>query len=163
MSKTRNKIHLVNLLFLLLSMILVETISAVEDTKKELHQLLTKKNNILPPDKVFQFSSSLRGKYIEFEWEIDENCYLYLDKFSFFSKLDKNYEIALFPKGEILVDEHFGKVEVFFDKVKTSLYLRDPPPKEIVVSYQGCNQTGYCYTPITKEVFIDEKLTVNIK
>ena len=61
------------------------------------------------------------------------------------------------------MDEHFGKVEVFFDKVKTSLYLRDPPPKEIVVSYQGCNQTGYCYTPITKEVFIDEKLNVNIK
>ena len=54
-------------------MILVETISAVEDTKKELHQLLTKKNNILPPDKEFQYSSNLRGKYIEFELSLIHN------------------------------------------------------------------------------------------
>jgi thiol:disulfide interchange protein len=26
--------------------------------------------------------------------------------------------------------------------------------KEITVTYQGCNQKGYCYTPIKKELVI---------
>ena len=60
------------------------TISAIENTNKDLEKILILKEKILPADQVFEFSASLENKKIIFNWEIEKNCYLYLDKFSFF-------------------------------------------------------------------------------
>ena len=77
-----------------------------------------------------------------------------LNKFSFFDKQLNTYLNATFPEGEILVDKYFGKVEVFFDAVEVVLDIGKEIEKEITVTYQGCNQKGYCYTPITKKLVI---------
>ena len=59
---------------------------------------------------------------------------------------------------EFLEDKFFGKMEVFFDHVETSFVINEPLPAEIIVTYQGCNQIGYCYLPIKKYLLIDKSL-----
>ena len=115
---------------------------------------------ILPADEVFKLSLKMDDRRIKFIWTIKKNSYLYLDKFSFTTKNNIPYNSPSFPKGKLLSDEYFGKVEVFFDFVETSLSLVDPLPTEIIVTYQGCNQTGYCYTPIKKNIKIDKDLGI---
>ena len=49
---------------------------------------ITKENiftskNILPVDKAFQLDIKIRDRKMLLEWKIDENCYMYRDKFKF--------------------------------------------------------------------------------
>ena len=154
--------HFNYLLVFLVSLFSPMTISAIENTNKDLEKILILKEKILPADQVFEFSASLENKKIIFNWEIEKNCYLYLDKFSFFLKGYKGYRHPVFPSGKILKDEYFGEVEVFFDQVRAFLDYSFEFPVEMIVTYQGCNQSGYCYTPIKKQVFITENAEISV-
>lgn len=123
---------------------------------------MLKQEEILPADLVFKLKAKLEGNEISLIWDIKDNSYLYLDKFSFFSNFQGKYLSFSAPKGEILEDEYFGKVEVFFNQVEVSIQLDSPLPSEIIVIYQGCNQIGYCYTPIKKFVSIHKNLSLSI-
>ena len=136
----------------------IETISAIESTNKELDKLLLNQEKILPADEVFKLSAKMDDSRIKFVWTIKKNNYLYLDKFSFEIKNKGIYKEPVFPMGRILEDEFFGKVEVFFDNVETSFVINESLPAKIIVTYQGCNQIGYCYLPIKKYVHIDKSL-----
>ena len=163
MINPKTKSHVNYLLFFVICFLFTLTISATENTNKVIEKLLLTQEKIIPSDQAFKLKVKFEGKEIKFSWDIEENCYLYLDKFSFFSRKVGNYYRPSFPKGKVLEDEYFGEVEVFFDLVETSIVLNSTLPSEIIISYQGCNQAGYCYPPIKKYISIskDLKLAVN--
>ena len=138
------------------------TRAAKESPNKDLEKLLFLDKEILPADQAFKLEASLIGKGIFLEWDIEKNCYLYLDKFSFKITNSDHYLYPSFPRGELLEDEYFGRVEVFFNNIQTSLKIDTLLTKEIVVTYQGCNQEGYCYTPIKKYILIKDNHSLQI-
>ena len=129
------------------------TISA-KDEFKDADVLLFMENEIPHPDEVYTFHAAIVEQKTFLRWDIKPDCYLYLNKFSFFDKKLNTYQKVSIPKGEILVDEYFGEVEVFFDAVEVVIDIGKEFEKEITVTYQGCNQKGYCYTPIKKKLVI---------
>jgi thiol:disulfide interchange protein DsbD len=146
----------------LLGLWFTSTISAKESSNKELEKLLFLENKILPADQVFKLKVDLRGGKIFFRWDIEKKCYLYLDKFSFEVNNSNDYLYPPFPRGKLIEDEYFGKVEVFFDKVETFFRIDTLSSKEIIITYQGCNQEGYCYTPIKKYILVNDDQTILI-
>ena len=96
------------------------TISAKDRLNKGTENLFFVGKEIPPPDEVFKFYARLDGRKILLNWDIEKDCYLYLDKFSFLDKNLNTYIKASFPEGEILEDEYFGKVKVFYDEVEVT-------------------------------------------
>ncbi len=130
------------------------TISAKDEFNKYADELFFMEKDIPHPDEVYRLHAAIVEQKIFLRWDIKPDCYLYLNKFSFFDKKLDTYQKVSFPKGEILVDEYFGEVEVFFDAVEVVFDIGTEFEKEIIVTYQGCNQKGYCYTPIVKKLVI---------
>ena len=155
-------IHIYSLFFILIGLWFTSTIAAKETPNKDLEKLLFLDKEILPADQAFKLEASLIGKEIFLEWDIEKNCYLYLDKFSFKITNSDHYLYPSFPRGELLEDEYFGRVEVFFNNIQTSFKIDTLLAKEIVVTYQGCNQEGYCYTPIKKYILIKDNHSLQI-
>ncbi|RMH15801.1 MAG: protein-disulfide reductase DsbD [Gammaproteobacteria bacterium] len=115
----------------------------------------------LKPDEAFRvLVDSPDGQAIGAHWQIAEGYYLYKDKISV--SLPEGADIQLgtprFPKGQIKVDETFGKMEVFHDQLDVRVPLLGVVPSSsdktltLKVKYQGCAEKGFCYPPITKVV-----------
>ena len=130
------------------------TISAKDEFNKYADELFFMEKDIPHPDEVYKLHAAIVKQKIFLRWNIKPDCYLYLNKFSFFDKKLDTYQKVSFPKGEILVDEYFGEVEVFFDAVEVVFDIGTEFEKEIIVTYQGCNEKGYCYRPIVKKLVI---------
>ena len=154
MISSRRKFHIFSSCLIVLNLIFTPTISAKDEFNKKVDQLFFIEDEIPHPDEVYKFHASIVEQKTFLRWDIKPDCYLYLNKFSFFDKKLNTYLKASFPEGEILVDEYFGEVEVFFDVVEVILDIGKEFEKDITVTYQGCNQKGYCYTPITKKLVI---------
>ena len=92
-------------------------------------------------------------KRIILRWAVKENCFLYKDKFKFLSgsKIVESQKITGDPIG--INDIYFGEVDVFFDSVSKEI-LVDDDIKILQVSYQGCNEKGFCYPVIEKVIDI---------
>ena len=60
------------------------------------------------------------------------------------------------PPSQPHVDEHFGQVQVYFDAVDVPLpVLRTDTgtmPATLTVTFQGCQEEGICYPPMTRTV-----------
>ena len=150
MINPKTKSHVNYLLFFVICFLFTLTISAIENTNKAIEKLLLTQEKIIPSDQAFKLKVKFEGKEIKFSWDIEENCYLYLDKFSFFSRKVGNYYRPSFPKGKVLEDEYFGEVEVFYTNLVIFIDLKNKNPKKLKLTYQGCNETGYCYPPVKK-------------
>ena len=154
MISSRFKFHIYCSCLIVFNLIFIPTISAKDEFNKDANMLLFMENEIPHPDEVYKFNATIVEQKTFLRWDIKPDCYLYLNKFSFFDKKLNTHLKASFPEGEILVDEYFGKVEVFFDVVQVVLDIGKEIEKEITVTYQGCNQKRYCYTPIKKKLVI---------
>ena len=149
MISSRFKFHIYCSCLIVFNLIFMPTISAKDEFNKDADMLLFMDNEIPHPDEVYKFHVAIVEQKTFLRWDIKPDCYLYLNKFSFFDKKLNTYLKASFPEGKILVDEYFGQVEVFFDAVEVVLDIGKEIEKEITVTYQGCNQKGYCYTPVS--------------
>lgn len=129
----------------------------------DINSLLTQSDVILNENKAFNFTAMIIDEGIlQLDWNLSNNIYLYRDKISISS--DNEISIKPMPEGEIKTDKFFGKMEVFYDNLSTSIrYNKDKNPI-IYVSYQGCNEKGYCYPFIKKEIsIINNQLNVKNK
>ena len=97
MINPRTKSHINYILFFVICFLSTATISAIENTNKALEKLLLTQEKIIPSDQAFKLKVKFDGKEIKFSWDIKENCNLYLDKFSFFSRYVGNYHQPSFP------------------------------------------------------------------
>ena len=119
-------------------------------------EILLGSQDILPADESFKFSAFLQEDRIILTWELKENCFLYKDKFLISSLPEENLQINTSQIPVTILDEYFGEVEVFFNKV-TKSFVRNPLIQEISLKYQGCNEKGFCYPVINKKIILENK------
>ena len=115
--------------------------------------------SFLPPDQAFVFSADVQDAgTLMLHWQISDGYHLYKNKFHF--ELLQADGIRLgpgrFPKGRMIEDESFGKLESYFEDVDVPVSVARSPgekqPIRLQVGYQGCADDGFCYPPIKKTV-----------
>ena len=117
-------------------------------------------NDFPPPDQVFHFNARAKDQAtLEVTWQITPGYYLYRQKFDL--KTD-NPDVSLgtpdYPQGEIKNDPYLGTSEIYTKDVDALLpvtFAHGITKFNLIASYQGCAEKGFCYPPITKTVPID--------
>jgi len=107
-------------------------------------------------DEAFLFSAAkLIDDRIILTWVMKENCFLYKDKFKIYTD-NTNISIKK-TNGEVerINDIYFGDVDVYFNSVSKEINL-DQEVEFINVSYQGCNEKGFCYPLINKKIEVEK-------
>ena len=112
---------------------------------------------LLPPDEAFRFAArALDTRTLEANFTIAPGYYMYRDKMRFAVEPESSAlgEAAL-PPGKTKVDEFFGRVETYRDRVVVRLPLVKAAPGQTVTlraESQGCADAGVCYPPHTQRV-----------
>ena len=113
-------------------------------------------NKALSGDEAFIFSAHMQDdESIILTWTIKENCFLYKDKFKTYSDNDLLEDQKIEGEAIRINDIYFGNVEVFYNKVLQTVD-RTEDLGSVKVVYQGCNDKGFCYPPISKEIQVDK-------
>ncbi len=117
---------------------------------------------LLPAEQAFQFFATVKdASTLQLNWSIAPGYYLYREKIQLqLSDADGvqlgNYDI---PRGTPMVDESFGKVEVFHQGLDITVPLqRNLSVTQVVTlkaAYQGCADRGVCYPPMNSEVRLE--------
>ena len=112
-------------------------------------------NKVLSGDEAFIFSAHIQDdESIILTWTIKENCFLYKDKFKTYSDTDLVENQKIEGEAIRINDIYFGNVDVFYNKVKQTID-KTKELGSVKVVYQGCNEKGFCYPPISKEIQVD--------
>ena len=112
-------------------------------------------DKILSGDEAFIFSAHIQDdESIILTWTIKENCFLYKDKFKTYSDTDLIENQKIEGEAIRINDIYFGNVDVFYNKVKQTID-KTGDLGSVKVVYQGCNEKGFCYPPISKEIQVD--------
>lgn len=114
----------------------------------------------LPEEKAFGFEAIVGdGNTLLLRFTPAPGYYLYRDRSAF--RLDADGVTAgkpRWPKGEVHRDEHFGDVIVYFAPVDLTLPLvrtnADAQTATLRATFQGCQNDGICYPPMTRSVRI---------
>ena len=113
----------------------------------------------LPQEQAFAFEAiAFDGDGLLLRFTPAAGYYLYRDRTTM--KLDGAQGVTLlsprWPKGVAHRDEHFGEVVVYFDQAEVAVPLRrthgKPLQAELSVTFQGCQNEGICYPPMTRLV-----------
>jgi len=87
-----------------------------------------------------------------------QGYYIYRDRSQFQLEGDAGLELLSprWPAGSRHRDEHFGDVEVYFQAAEVALPVRRKHPRPskvtVVATFQGCQQDGICYPPLTRRL-----------
>lgn len=109
----------------------------------------------VPVDQAFPFNFSQQGSTVHLDWQIKPGYYLYQERFSFQST-DATIGDAIIPEGTFHTDEFFGDVHIFTEPVSISIPLSAVGKNgELIVQYQGCATSGFCYPPETRIIPLD--------
>ena len=104
------------------------------------------KNEFLPVAEAFKFQSQVTNNQIEMQWDISDGYYLYFSKISA-EQGNKALALSFKQVGIKKVDEYFGEVVIFHDRLNVQAKLIDDKP--ITIRFQGCAEAGLCYPPVT--------------
>lgn len=107
----------------------------------------------LPVDEAFAFSTSRTAAGdAALRWDIADGYYLYRDKIEARNADGSPVEIVTSP-GEPKEDPYFGRMEVYHREASATVAAKDSSASSpIEVTYQGCQDNGICYRPVTKSV-----------
>ena len=112
-------------------------------------------NKVLSGDEAFIFSAHMQDdESIILTWTIKENCFLYKDKFKTYLDTDLVENKKIEGEAIRINDIYFGNVDVFYNSVIQTIDNTEDIGSVQVV-YQGCNEKGFCYPPISKEIQVD--------
>ena len=112
-------------------------------------------NKVLSGDEAFIFSAHIQDdESIILTWTIKENCFLYKDKFKTYLDTDLVENQKMEGEAIRINDIYFGNVDVFYNSVRQTIDNTEDVGSVKVV-YQGCNEKGFCYPPISKEIQVD--------
>jgi thioredoxin:protein disulfide reductase len=106
----------------------------------------------LPVDQAFALEAAPDADGgLALAWSIAEGYYLYRE---YLAATDaEGVALALeTPAGVAKDDPTFGPSEVFYEAVTASM---DAPGGPVRVTYQGCQEDGLCYPPVTRTVLAD--------
>lgn len=112
----------------------------------------------LPVDEAFVFDITALDKgTLQAHWAIQPEHHLYRPKITFTVKSPQGVTLGkpIFPEGEKVEDEYFGKIEVYGKDIDVKVPVQQSAGVDklvIVTQYQGCSDnTGICYPPVKKE------------
>lgn len=113
-------------------------------------------DKFLPADEAFKLSLSLdNSQTLSAYWQITDGYYLYRNKFHFtLTQAGKLGDMQM-PAGEMKNDPTYGTTEVYhrFVEIKVPLSeIHGLKNLEVLVTYQGCADSGLCYPPIEKTI-----------
>ena len=110
----------------------------------------------LPAGEAFALdvSAQLDGTRI-LSWEIAEGYYLYRDKLGAQSQSGTPLPLQT-PAGAVMDDPTFGSVEIYVGDVQAEMGPVDGP---VTVTWQGCQDGGICYPPVTETLVAVEAAT----
>ena len=112
-------------------------------------------NKVLSGDEAFIFSAHIQDdESIILTWTIKENCFLYKDKFKTYLDTDLVENQKMEGEAIRINDIYFGNVDVFYNSVRQTID-NTKHVGSVEVVYQGCNEKGFCYPPISKEIQVD--------
>jgi thiol:disulfide interchange protein DsbD len=111
---------------------------------------------------VFRISGSATSReLVEIRWDIEENYYLYNNRFLQFSTSTEGVALGepRLPPGKISFDELLGEeVEKFHRELRVTLPLESVPPGidalQLDVRSQGCLEDELCYPPTMQSLEI---------
>lgn len=115
-------------------------------------------NAPLPEEQAFRFEAIADGgNALLLRFTPARGYYLYRDKMQLSLAGDG---VApgnpRWPQGTPYRDEHFGEVIVYFEQIDVPLPLRrtraDAQQVSLTASFQGCQDNGICYPPMTRTV-----------
>src|ERR1700690_1910304 len=114
--------------------------------------------DFLPPDVAFHLTSQLEGDVLQLRWVIADGYFLYRSKIQVrAASPDLVVGPPVLPVGTRFEDKNFGLQEVYFQQAEVSVPLTRSDfgahPLQILVTFQGCAQSGFCYPPISKVLF----------
>lgn len=114
--------------------------------------------DFLPPDVAFHLSAGLEDDAVRLSWVIADGYFLYRNKIQVRAESpDLIVGSVALPPGTRFEDKNFGVQQVFFQQVTATVPVTRSDygahPLQLVVTYQGCAQSGFCYPPISKVVF----------
>jgi thioredoxin:protein disulfide reductase len=114
--------------------------------------------DFLPPDVAFHLSSHLEAGVLQLRWVIADGYFIYRNKIQVrAASPDLVVGPPILPTGTRFDDKNFGLQEVYFQQATVSVpFTRSDygaHPLQILVTYQGCAQSGFCYPPISKVLF----------
>lgn len=110
----------------------------------------------LAPEQAFRPTARyIDANTVEVRYAVAPGHYLYRDKFSFGTvapgiKLGK----AVLPRGDIIQDEFFGKVEIYRKDVLIRLPASGGGDWILNTTSQGCAEGSICYPPRTEKLAI---------
>ena len=106
-------------------------------------------NKVLSGDEAFIFSAHIQDdESIILTWTIKENCFLYKDKFKTYLDTDLVENKKIEGEAIRIDDIYFGNVDVFFNSARQTIDNTEDV-SSVKVVYQGCNEKGFCYPPIS--------------
>lgn len=117
-------------------------------------------DELLVPEKAFRISArALDDRTAEIEFKIAKGYYMYRHRFSFATESGKPLADVEIPRGEVKVDEFFGKTETHRNLVRMRVPLQPEEAKSRVVKLkvtsQGCADVGVCYAPLEQTVRVN--------
>ena len=113
-------------------------------------------SSVLPADEAFAFTALIEAPgTVVLLWDIREGYYLYRKSIAVMAADNRDIDIGELPAGEMLEDEFFGEVDVYFERILhrfplTALEAQDHT-YAFVIHYQGCAEDQYCY-PMQQQV-----------
>ena len=132
---------------LILILVMPVLLSSAQSFFKDLNQ-----TEVLPADESFIFNAyKLSENRIILTWVMKENCFLYKDKFEIYAMNEELIADVTSGDSVRIDDIYFGDVDVYFESISQEVEVKNDL-QEIKVSYQGCNEKGFCYPLITKKV-----------
>ncbi len=113
---------------------------------------LAQSQDILRPEKAFQYVVTDTGSALEIDWAIEDGYYLYRKKLSFESATDGVRFLPFeLPQGRPHADEFFGEQQVYRQRFYVTIpYQTDgtrPATLALTTRSQGCADLGICFPP----------------
>ncbi|MDO8411042.1 MAG: protein-disulfide reductase DsbD [Phenylobacterium sp.] len=110
-------------------------------------------------DDRFQLKTqTLADGSVRLDWTIGKGAYLYRDHVAVTSGAPPRVLAVSRSKGEIKEDPGFGTVEIWRGQgqatVMADVLRAAGSPRELTVTYQGCEEDSICYPPVTKTVSV---------
>lgn len=129
-----------------------------EDTlNPSLNKLIKISNEIKGPDEAFKLEVVYNElNQVELTWLIDNQCFLYKDKLEFYISPEQNFSFRTKNIAVQQDDVYFGNVEVYYQELHYVLTGNFSEEAIIDLVYQGCNEKGFCYPPIKKQILLNK-------
>ena len=151
---------ILNLIFILLTCVIVQSLHAAESSKgANLFTDTIQEDEFLSPDVAFKLDiTPLGANILNANFKIEPGYYLYKERIKFVIAAGASAKIVNveLPQGDIKNDPNFGKQEVYHQDFSAKILLSGANSAiKVSARYQGCSEKGLCYAPQTKDFDIN--------